>query len=169
MGTHSSTLAWKIPWMEEPGGLQSLGSRRVGHDWATSLSLSCIGEGNGTHSSVLAWRIPGMGESGRLPSMGLYSWTWLRQLSSSSIRNWGQIFGRRLQNILRDSSHLFLQGIFLTQGSNLHLLHWQAGSLPWLPWQGHLVHVGQCWYWYNIPVYKSMLCIYKIVYSYGRL
>ena len=37
--THSSTLTWKIPWMEEPGGLQSLGSLRVGHDWATSLSL----------------------------------------------------------------------------------------------------------------------------------
>ena len=36
---HSSTLAWKIPWMEEPGGLQSMGSRRVGHNWATSLSL----------------------------------------------------------------------------------------------------------------------------------
>ena len=36
---HSSTLAWKIPWMEEPGGLQSLGSLRVGHDWVTSLSL----------------------------------------------------------------------------------------------------------------------------------
>ena len=39
MGPHTSTLAWKIPWTEEPGGLQSLGSRRVGHDWATSLSL----------------------------------------------------------------------------------------------------------------------------------
>ena len=49
MATHSSTLAWKIPWTEEPGGLQSMGSLRVGHDWATSLSLflSCI-EGNGT-------------------------------------------------------------------------------------------------------------------------
>ena len=32
MAPHSSTLAWKIPWMEEPGGLQSMGSRRVGHD-----------------------------------------------------------------------------------------------------------------------------------------
>ena len=32
MATHSSTLAWKIPWMEEPGGLQSMGSQRVGHD-----------------------------------------------------------------------------------------------------------------------------------------
>ena len=37
--THSSTLAWKIPWMEEPGRPQSMGSRTVGHDWATSLSL----------------------------------------------------------------------------------------------------------------------------------
>ena len=39
MAPHSSTLAWKIPWMEEPGGLQSMGSRRVRHNWATSLSL----------------------------------------------------------------------------------------------------------------------------------
>ena len=39
MATHSSTLAWKIPWMEEPGGLQSMGSQRGGHDRATSLLL----------------------------------------------------------------------------------------------------------------------------------
>ena len=48
MAPHSSILAWKIPRMEEPGGLQSMGSLRVGHNWATSLSLLCIGEGNGT-------------------------------------------------------------------------------------------------------------------------
>ena len=39
MAPHSSTLAWKIPWTEAPGRLQSMGSGRVGHDWATSLSL----------------------------------------------------------------------------------------------------------------------------------
>ena len=39
MAPHSSTLAWKIPWIEEPGRLQSMGSLRVGHDWATLLSL----------------------------------------------------------------------------------------------------------------------------------
>ena len=39
MAPHSSTLARKIPWTEEPGRLQSMGSLRVGHDWATSLSL----------------------------------------------------------------------------------------------------------------------------------
>ena len=42
MAIHSSTLAWKIPWTEEPDRLQSMGSQRVGHDWATSLSLSWI-------------------------------------------------------------------------------------------------------------------------------
>ena len=38
IATHSSILAWRIPWMEEPGGLPSTGSQRVGHDWATSLT-----------------------------------------------------------------------------------------------------------------------------------
>ena len=40
MATHSSFLAWKIPWTEEPGRLQFMGSQRVGHDWATSLTHS---------------------------------------------------------------------------------------------------------------------------------
>ena len=73
MATHSSTLAWKIPWMEEPGGLLSLGSHRVGHDWATSLSLfifHALEKEITTHSSVLAWRIPGRAEPVGLPSMG---------------------------------------------------------------------------------------------------
>ena len=56
MATHSSTLAWKIPWTEEPGRLQSMGSLGVRYDWVTSLSLyhfwypvaTSLGEGNGT-------------------------------------------------------------------------------------------------------------------------
>ena len=61
--------------MEEPGGLQSMGSHRVGHDWATSLSLftfhfHALEKEMATHSSVLAWRIPGTGEPRGLPSMG---------------------------------------------------------------------------------------------------
>ena len=44
MATHFSILAWPIPWMEEPGGVQSTGSQRVGHDWTTSLSLSEVSE-----------------------------------------------------------------------------------------------------------------------------
>ena len=43
MATHSSSLAWRIPWTEEPGRLQSMGSQRVGHDWATSLHSTSDG------------------------------------------------------------------------------------------------------------------------------
>ena len=86
MATHSNILAWEIPWIEEPGGLQSLGSQRVGHNpvtntdgeegaslvakivknppamWVTwFLSLGWedpLEERMTTHSSILAWRIP---------------------------------------------------------------------------------------------------------------
>ena len=59
--------------MEEPGRLQSMGSRRVGHDGATSFftfHFHVLEKEMATHSSVLAWRIPGTGEPGGLPSMG---------------------------------------------------------------------------------------------------
>ena len=92
MAPHSSTLAWKIPWTEEPGRLQSIGSLRVGHDWANSLSLFTFmhwrrkwqptplflpGESQGRRSLVgcRLWdhRIghdPGTAGPGGLPSMG---------------------------------------------------------------------------------------------------
>ena len=69
MAPHSSTLAWQIPWTEEPGRLQSMQSLGIRHDWVTSLSLFTFMQ---THSSVLAWRIPGTGEPGGLPSLGSY-------------------------------------------------------------------------------------------------
>ena len=88
MAPHSSTLAWKIRWMEEPGGLQSMGSWRFGHDWETSLfafHFHALEKEMATHSSVLAWRIPGTGEPGGLPSCGVaQSRTRLKGLSSSS-------------------------------------------------------------------------------------
>ena len=70
MAPHSSTLAWKIPWMEEPGRLQSMGSGRVRRDWATSLSLFTFMHWRRKWQPTLAWRIPGMGEPGGRPSMG---------------------------------------------------------------------------------------------------
>ena len=72
MVTHSSTLAWKIPWMEEPGRLQSMGSQRVGlRDFTFTFHSHALEKEMATHSSVLAWRIPGMGEPGEsLRSMG---------------------------------------------------------------------------------------------------
>ena len=70
MAPHSSTLAWKIPWMEEPGRLQSMGSLRVGQDFTFTFHFHASEKEMATHSSVLAWRIPGTGEPGGLPSMG---------------------------------------------------------------------------------------------------
>ena len=74
MAPHSSTLAWKIPWMEEPGGLQSMVSLRVKRlsDFAFTFHFHALEKEMATHSSVLAWRIPGTGEPGGLPSMGLH-------------------------------------------------------------------------------------------------
>ena len=65
---HSSALAWKIPWMEEPGGLQSMGSLRVGHDFHFSLSCNAEWNGNPLQWSCLENRRDG--EPGGLPSMG---------------------------------------------------------------------------------------------------
>ena len=65
MAPHSNTLAWKIPWTEEPGRLRSMGSLRVGYDWLSNFTFTfhfhALEKEMATHSSVLAWRIPGMG------------------------------------------------------------------------------------------------------------
>ena len=87
MAPHSSTLAWKIPWTEEPGRLQSMGSLRVEHDWATSLdfSLSCIGEGNGNPLQCSCLENPRDGGAWWAAVYGVaQSQTWLTRLSSSS-------------------------------------------------------------------------------------
>ena len=73
MATHFSTLAWKIPWMEEPGRLQSMGSRRVRYllrDFTFTFHFHALEKEMATHSSALAWRIPGTAEPGGLPSVG---------------------------------------------------------------------------------------------------
>ena len=87
LSCHSSTLAWKIPWTEDPGGLQSMGSLRVGHNWVASLSLFTF-----MHRSrkwqptpvFLPWE-----SQGRRSLVGCCLWgctekTWLKRLSSSS-------------------------------------------------------------------------------------
>ena len=65
---HSSTLAWKIPWTEEPGRLQSMRSLRV--DFTFTFQFYALEKEMATHSSVLAWRIPWTGEPGGRPSVG---------------------------------------------------------------------------------------------------
>ena len=70
MAHHSSTLAWKIPWTEEPGRLQTMGSWSRLSDFTFTFHFHALEKEMATHSSVLAWRIPGTGEPGGLLSMG---------------------------------------------------------------------------------------------------
>ena len=122
MAPRSSTLAWKISWTEEPGRLQSMGSLRVGHDWATSFStfhFHALEKEMATHSSVLAWRIPGTGEPGGLPSMGSHrlehDWSDLATATvpwkTSSFQNKG-----------RDAGLAKTVDIYFTAKSGLHLI-----------------------------------------------
>ena len=73
MASHSSTLAWKLPWMKEPGRLQFMGSlSQTGlSDFTFTFHFHALGTEMATHSSVLAWRIPGMAEPQRAAVCGV--------------------------------------------------------------------------------------------------
>ena len=88
MAPHSSTLAWKIPWMEGAWWAAVHGvakSRTRLSDFTFTFPFHALEKEMATHSSVLAWRIAGTGEPGGLPSMGSQSWTRLKRLSSKSV------------------------------------------------------------------------------------
>ena len=70
MATHSSILASRIPWTEEPGGLLSMGSHRVGYEWSNLACMHALEKEMATHFRILAWRILGTEEPGGLPFMG---------------------------------------------------------------------------------------------------
>ena len=88
MATHSSTLAWKIPWTEEPGRLQSMGLLRVGHDWVTSLSLFTFMHWRRTWQPTPVFLPGGSQGPGGAWWAAIYGvtqgWTWPKWLSSSS-------------------------------------------------------------------------------------
>ena len=117
MAPHSSTPAWKIPWMEEPGRLQSMGSLRVRQDSATSLSLFTFTHWRremATHSTVLAWRISGTGEPDGLPSMG----------SHRVGHDWSDLAAAAAASSLKVSS--FLNHLFMLSGTQD-----ESGQILW--------------------------------------
>ena len=85
MATHSSTLAWKIPWTEEPGRLRSMGSlsRTRLSDFTFFIHFHALEKETATHSSVLAWRIPANPWLAAVYGVA-QSWTQLKRLSSST-------------------------------------------------------------------------------------
>ena len=128
MAIHSSIFAWRIPWTGEPGGLLSLGSHRVGHDWSDLASLAI------RKNLRIKW---GMKETTSVLDLGGFCvWAQLHPTLDGSMDcsppdpsacgifqarmlEWGAI------SYSRGSSHPWTQSCCL-----LHLLHWQVGSLP---------------------------------------
>ena len=101
MAPHSSTLAWKISWTEEPSGLQFMGLLRVGHNWATSLSLFTfiIGEGNGNPLWCSCLENPRDGGAWWAAVSGVaQSRTRLKRLSSSSSSSSGSVSDKSVCN-----------------------------------------------------------------------
>ena len=85
MATHSSTLAWRTPWTEEPGGLQSMSRGESDTTERLHFSLSCIGEGNGNPLQCSCLENPRDGGAWWAAIYGVaQSWTRLKRLSSSS-------------------------------------------------------------------------------------
>ena len=164
MVPHSSTLAWKILWTEEPGRLPSMGSRRVGHDWATSLSLFTF-----TH-----WRrkwqptpvsLPGESRDGGAWWAGIYgvtqSQTQLKWRSSSSMTRLCTFCGRHIyMNVILPSVYLFL-AIF-------HLSYSFVGKTNKNP---NKLTFRKIWtvnglYWHGFSYFKKALnCLQKFLNS----
>ena len=158
MAPHSSTLAWKIPWMEEPGGLQSMGSLRVGHDWVTSFSLPCIGEGNGNPLQYSCLENPRDGGAWRAAVCGVaQSQTRLKRLSSSSSSSsFRQDFpgGTVVNNMpvnageARDSGSIPGSGRSSTVGNGNPLQYsYPENSMDRGAWWATAPGVARCWTW----------------------
>ena len=117
MAPHSSTLAWKIPWMEEPGRLQSMGSWRVRHDWVTSLSLFTFmhWRRNGNPLQCYCLEDPRDGGAWWAAISGVaQSRTRLKWLSSSSVQliNVNLFYWLKLPSNIQFSDHINISWIF---------------------------------------------------------
>ena len=145
MAAHSSTLAWRIPWTKEPGGLQSIGSPRVRHEWATSFSLSCIGEGNGNPLQCSCLEDPRDGEAWWAAIYGVtQSRTRLKWLSSMPSKVLDVLF-KKGWNFCQEQQHhvllnidiLFYVAQTLITFWEIHLRLWSP-TIPLPPAPGHL-------------------------------
>ena len=141
MAPHSSTFAWKIPWTEEPGRLQPMGSQRVGHDWTTLLhslhsfhTLSLEKE-LATHSSILSWRISWTEEPERPWFMGSqrigHDWSdWARTQSCLTLTTPCTAEHHAFLSITNSQSFLKLMSIELVMPSNHLILYRPFLFLP---------------------------------------
>ena len=131
MATYFSILAWKTSWTEEPSGLQSMGSQRVGHDWATNTYLLTYPVSH--FSGFSCWVTQALGAQASVVGAPRL-WTTVSIVVADRLSCSEEC------------------GLFPDQGSNPCLLHQQADSLP-------LSHQGSPWFLFLIQVHDSMNCI----------
>ena len=144
MATCSNILAWRIPWTQEPGRLHSMGSQRVGHNWVintytyTQILRYCVNLLYSKRINLIWWKKFTMIEINRINHVCLVAQSCLAFCHpmdcSPPVFSVHGIFQARIGA----SCHFLLQGILPIQGWNLsllHLLHWQADSLPLHPWE----------------------------------
>ena len=123
---HSSTLAWKIPWTEEPGRLQSMGSLRVGYDWASSLSLF----------TFMHWR---------------RQWHPTPVFLPGESQGWGSLVGCRLWGRTRfghdwsDLAAAAAAGLYVAQPGILSFCSPSSLCLPWACPRGTSLTTSACW------------------------
>ena len=176
MAPHFSTLAWKIPWMQEPGGLQSMGLLRVRHDWATSLSLFTFMHWRRKWQPTpvfLPGEFQGQGEPGGLPSLGLHrvghDWSDLATAATlpSSFFTWecGRSKGFRKMTSAQSRPTL--------KSSWLLCLHWPQGLLwepryptPMLPTPGRVSFSSRA-HSSQLPAALLCFCCTVVVYFTG--
>ena len=166
MAPHSSILAWKIPWMEEPGGLQSMGtwSRTRLSNFTFTFHSHALEKEMATHSGILAWRIPGTEEPGRLPSLGSHrvghDWSDLAAAAAAAAWQWKhQILPTRpvvhdtgpsllaLQKISTKIQKIVKHVKYLLRGKRVQYMWTDTSRLrnsPWvaLSWQFELILWG---------------------------
>ena len=127
MAAHSSTLAWKIPWTEEPGRLQSMGSQGQTRlsNFTFTFPFHALEKEMATHSSTLAWRIPGTGEPGGLLSMGSHrvghDWSNLAAAAADShwIKIWSDVVITFFKSCQKPHIQLFYSCILWMINHNL--------------------------------------------------
>ena len=163
MATHSRIFAWRIPGTREPGGLPSIGSHRVRHDWSNSTSSSnetlLQSTGNSAQRSVVTW----MGRESKREGIYVYVYVYVYSLAQScpTLSDCSppgfSVHGIFQARILEWVAISYSRGSSLTQGLNprlLHLLHWQAESSP-------LCYLGRPCIWLCICIADSLCCTAK--------
>ena len=139
MAIHSSTIAWKIPWTQEPGRLQSMGLQRVGHDWAKAINQSLARKDVEAEAKLKGFQKESLNEVQGPNKIPYLNWKVIVFVAKSCLTlcNPRDCSPARLlcpwDSPGKDTtagSHSLLQGIFPIQGSNSVLLHYRQILYP---------------------------------------